>query len=134
MAMDKLPQFGPSIGDHAEPTFGLYFPLLAAKVDAGEFLEPTEHRYGPLERHAYDLYLPPSVDASQKGKLRTIVFVHGGGMVQGDKQIKASKGGAHRNIGTFFANKGYLVVSALSFMSSPHTTHPSPFRSSQTTD
>lgn len=32
-------------------------------------------------------------------------------MVQGDKQIKESKGGAHRNIGTFFANKGYMVVS-----------------------
>lgn len=31
-------------------------------------------------------------------------------MVQGDKQIKPSKGGAHRNIGTFFAERGYMVV------------------------
>jgi acetyl esterase/lipase len=113
MAMDKLPAFGPSIKDHAEPTFKLYFPLLAAKVSEGAFLEPTEHRYGPLERHAYDVYLPSGTEAKEKVKLPTIVFVHGGGMVQGDKQIQASKGGAHRNVGTFFANKGYMVVSPL---------------------
>ncbi|KAJ9123033.1 hypothetical protein QFC22_001222 [Naganishia vaughanmartiniae] len=115
--MNKLPQFGESIGEHVGPTFGLYFPLLAAKVDAGEFLEPTEHSYGPLERHMYDLYLPPSDVASEKGnagrkatKLPMIVFIHGGGMVQGDKQIKPCKGGAHRNIGTFFAKRGYMVI------------------------
>ncbi|KAJ9124593.1 hypothetical protein QFC24_003386 [Naganishia onofrii] len=121
--MDKLSQFGESISAHAGPTFGLYFPLLAEKVDAGAFLEPTEHAYGPLERHVYDLYLPPSSSAdssastekkdkghSDGGKLPVIVFIHGGGMVQGDKQIKPSKGGAHRNIGTFFAERGYMVV------------------------
>jgi acetyl esterase/lipase len=108
MALSKLPALGPSIKAHADATFALYFPLLAAQVDAGAFLKPTEHRYGPLERHAYDVYLPPGDGG--KGRLRTLVFVHGGGMVQGDKQIPESKGGAHRNIGTFFANRGFLVV------------------------
>ncbi|KAJ9093708.1 hypothetical protein QFC21_006304 [Naganishia friedmannii] len=122
--MDKLSQFGVSIGEHAGPTFALYFPLLAAKVDAGEFQEPTEHRYGPSERHVYDLYLPPSPsdtsssttssqvgkkEQGKTGKAPTIVFIHGGGMVQGDKQIEQSRGGAHRNIGTFFAERGYMV-------------------------
>lgn len=111
MAIPQLAAWGPSIKDHADPTFALYFPLLAQKVTEGAFLEPTEHRYGPLERHAYDVYLPPGAHAGGKDKLPTIVFVHGGGMVQGDKQIKESKGGAHRNIGTFFAHKGYMVVS-----------------------
>ena len=111
MAIPRLAALGPAIKDHAGPTFKLYFPLLAEKVSQGAFLAPTEHRYGPLERHAYDVYLPPGAQAKEKNKLPTIVFVHGGGMVQGDKQIKESKGGAHRNIGTFFANKGYMVVS-----------------------
>lgn len=135
MAIPQLRAFGPSIKDHADPTFNLYFPLLAAQVDAGALLEPTENRYGPLERHAYDVYLPPG-DKDGKGKLKTIVFVHGGGMVQGDKQIPESKGGAHRNIGTFFANRGFLVVRpplvplppfsviSTSLTSPPPTDHP----------
>ncbi|KAJ9110540.1 hypothetical protein QFC20_002868 [Naganishia adeliensis] len=123
MAIPQLRAFGPSIKDHADPTFNLYFPLLAAQVDAGAFLEPTEHRYGPLERHAYDVYLPPG-DKDGKGKLKTIVFVHGGGMVQGDKQIPESKGGAHRNIGTFFANRGFLVIIPNYRLRYPNPAHP----------
>jgi acetyl esterase len=58
--------------------------------------------YGRHPRHRLDVYLPETQTAPS---LPILVFVHGGGFVQGDKSRES-------NIGYYFARHGIMTVSA----------------------
>ena len=56
--------------------------------------------YGEHERHKVDIYIPEK-PTSQKG---AILFIHGGGWHDGDKQI-------HNKDAEYFCNRGYICAS-----------------------
>ncbi|WP_185803719.1 alpha/beta hydrolase [Pontivivens nitratireducens] len=74
--------------------------------------EQRELSYGPLERHAYDLYEPANagVDAP------LILFVHGGSWMEGSKDI-------YRFLGTALGDAGYPVA-VVNYRLSPGTVFP----------
>lgn len=79
-------------------TRALYRPLLNL-APAGE--EQLDQRYGPDERHRLDVYRP-------RGPSRaTVVYVHGGGFVAGDKN---GDGVYYRNVGCWLARNGFTAV------------------------
>jgi len=103
--MDHLPALGTDIGQNAIPTFKTYAPLLGAASPT--FFQPSTYHYSSdnnITRHELDVYLPET-----PGKHPVMVFVHGGGLIKGDKQMPFR--GAHQNVGTFFAKRGYTTVS-----------------------
>ncbi len=107
--MEHLAALGTDIGQNAIPTFKTYGPLLGAA--APTFFKPQTYRYSSDEsitRHELDVYLP---EPEAQGKNPVMVFVHGGGLVKGDKQMPFP--GAHQNVGTFFAKRGYITVSLI---------------------
>lgn len=52
-------------------------------------------------KHRLDLFLPDRRDFT------TVVFVHGGNWMEGDKSLHVSGADLYANIGRFFANQGY---------------------------
>ena len=74
--------------------------------------EQRDLSYGPLERHAYDLYEPANagVDAP------LILFVHGGSWMEGSKDI-------YRFLGTALGDAGYPVA-VVNYRLSPGTVFP----------
>jgi acetyl esterase len=73
----------------------------------------TEHdvAYGPDERHRLDVYRP-SESARRTGE--TVVFLHGGGFVRGDKAER-------ENIGYYFARQGIVTLVANYRLAPAHT-------------
>lgn len=112
--IDNLPALGTHIFQSLPGTFKLYFPALTAAQASDNWIQSAgEIRYGPEERHVADVYRPttdPLNDASSvSGPLRTLIWVHGGGLSQGDKSLPMCRA-VYANVGHFFASKGYLVV------------------------
>lgn len=62
-----------------------------------DFIFPENVSYGSHERHTLDIYIPKTVKANNA----IILFVHGGGWNQGDKEI-------HRPDAEFFCNEEYI--------------------------
>lgn len=67
------------------------------------------------DKHALDLFLPKAADGRSSTGERsegwpTIVFVHGGGWTHGDRAYGLFGIDPYRNIGRFFASRGYGVV------------------------
>jgi acetyl esterase/lipase len=93
------------IGPHFDPeilreTLALYRPLLprvSEKVGVHQDVP-----YGSDARQRLDLYAP----AGARG-LPILIYVPGGGFVGGDKRVED---GFYANIGTHFAERGYLVL------------------------
>jgi carboxylesterase type B len=102
--MDQLSSLGTSIAQTVGPTFKVYAPLLGAARSS--FAVPQTFRYSQeaITRHELDVYLPAGTGA----KSPVMVFVHGGGMNKGDKQLPLP--GAHQNVGTFFSKRGFVTV------------------------
>jgi triacylglycerol lipase len=60
-----------------------------------------DHRYGEHERHRLDLFIPPGAKGAP-----TLLFVHGGGFVQGDKTTPGSP--FYDNVGYWAASQGII--------------------------
>jgi acetyl esterase/lipase len=108
--MDNIASIGEtSIAKIVFPTFGIYFPLQIARKDEIFKNPPVEHSYGSHTRQKLDVYLPPS--ATKEGeKLPCVVFVYGGGLVQGDKRIGPTQGAIYGNVGEYFSSRGFVTV------------------------
>ena len=59
-----------------------------------------------LDKHRLDLFLP----VAGEDAFATLVWVHGGGWSAGDRAVGAFGIRPHRNLGRFFAARGYAVV------------------------
>lgn len=85
-------------GEVLAATRALYRPLLDL-APVGE--EQIDVVYGPHERHRLDVYRPVN---KSRG---TVVYVHGGGFVAGDKN---GDGVYYRNVGCWLARQGFTAV------------------------
>lgn len=85
-------------GEVLAATRALYRPLLDL-ASAG--VEQIDQVYGAHERHRLDVYRP------QGNSRATVVYVHGGGFVAGDKN---GDGVYYRNIGCWLARQGFTAV------------------------
>lgn len=95
----QLAAFGTNFdGDVLAATRALYRPLLDLSP-VGE--EQKDLVYGPHERHRLDVYRPVGQSRA------TVVYVHGGGFVAGDKN---GDGVYYRNIGCWLARQGFTAV------------------------
>ncbi|WP_439590095.1 alpha/beta hydrolase [Hydrogenophaga sp.] len=95
----QLAVFGTNFdGDVLAATRALYRPLLDLSP-VGE--EQKDQVYGPHERHRLDVYRPVGQSRA------TVVYVHGGGFVAGDKN---GDGVYYRNIGCWLARQGFTAV------------------------
>ena len=108
---DKLPSLGTAISAVVPPTLQLYIPLLQANEPAIRSTKRTTHSYGPHERHQLDVY-HPSTPHTRNGRRPVLLFLYGGGLINGAKQIPGpAQGLAYTNLGHFFAAKfGFTVV------------------------
>ncbi|RMA59957.1 acetyl esterase/lipase [Acidovorax sp. 100] len=95
----QLAAFGAAFdGEVLTGTRALYRPLLDLAPSGDEHLDQV---YGPHERHRLDVYRP-------SGRSRaTVMYVHGGGFVAGDKN---GDGSFYRNIGCWLARQGFTAV------------------------
>ena len=89
-------------------------------VDAGLAYERAEHPVGLTrlnlayrsdseddpEKHKLDFFLPDNAEPGWP----TLVFVHGGGWTSGDRATRVLGVEPYRNIGRFYAARGYGVV------------------------
>ena len=73
-----------------------------ARLPAEQVVKDIPYRTGAAadEKHRLDLFLPNGEDWS------TVVFIHGGGWTNGDKDLKAGGADVYSNIGRFFAEHG----------------------------
>jgi acetyl esterase/lipase len=85
-------------------TTALIAPL-HAKASAEGVRLTRDHRYGPADRHRLDLFEP-----SKRGSelLPVLLFVHGGGFVQGDKTAPNSP--FYDNVGLWAVRNGLIGV------------------------
>ena len=97
-------QFNPRV---LAATRDLYLPLQKqASRDGVRIINDIS--YGNDELHTIDIYLPQEKPASAP----IIVFLHGGGMVAGDKDMGNTDGLLYGNIPTFFARQGMIGINA----------------------
>lgn len=105
--LDQLPPLGRAIGDIVMPTFKLYTPLLEGNKTAIQSTKRTTHRYGIHDRQQLDVYYP-SKPHTRNNRRPVLIFLYGGGLVNGAKQINNL---VHTNVGHFFAEKfGFTTV------------------------
>lgn len=106
--MDQLPPLGKAIGDIVKPTLGIYAPLLTKNAETIRSVPKETHSYGPTERQQLDIYTPANPSLIN-GRKAVLVFIYGGGFVNGQKTFPGFL--AHANIASFFALKyGYTVL------------------------
>lgn len=111
--MQQLPTIPREIGPSVLPTFKTYEPLLRANANAIKSTKFETFTYGNHPRQTLDVYYPsqkrrPSVLSSNNPVL---IFLHGGGLVNGSKTLPLADGLAHANVGHFFAERlGYTTV------------------------
>jgi acetyl esterase len=104
---EKIAALGAIIGDtvHAA-TKELYFPLLK-QVKWPEIAVHRDLAYGPdLERNLLDVHVP----AGLTGKAPVVAYIHGGGMIAGNKVDES--GLVHGNVLNYFASHGVIGVNA----------------------
>lgn len=95
----RLAAFGTVFdGEVLGATRAIYRPLLDLEPVG---VEQLDQAYGPHERHRLDVYRPAGTS------LATVVYVHGGGFVAGDKN---GDGVFYRNVGCWLARQGFTAV------------------------
>ena len=70
----------------------------------------TEHTYGPFPRQKLDVYLPTDTSSDSPAKLPCVVYLYGGGLINGAKRMPPAKGAIYGNVGHFFAQRGFVAV------------------------
>jgi acetyl esterase/lipase len=100
-----------------QPTLWVGMRFLYDEVELPEeqILKDLPYRTGPdadSQRHRLDLFLPDaatladSAKADSVGGWPTVVFVHGGGWTEGDKDLRIGYEDVYGNIGRFLAARG----------------------------
>jgi acetyl esterase/lipase len=84
-------------------TRDLYAPLVARPADVGATVE-RDQAYGPDPRHRLDVFHQGDTGAQRP----VVVFVHGGGFVQGDKG--AADAPFYNNFGAWAVRAGFVGV------------------------
>lgn len=128
--MEKLKDIPTEIGPSVPLTMAVYGPLLKENATAIQSTRRQTFTYGNHERQKLDVYYPaktqkrrPSIYSSNNPVL---VFVHGGGLVNGSKTLPLADGLAYANLGHFFAEKlGYTTVIPDYRLMSHGARHPS---------
>ena len=111
--MDTLPQLGSDVMEILGPTFEAYASLLLSNEDKIKSTKRETHQYGPESRQALDIYYPDTRASSSPFKAKPVlIFLYGGGFVQGDKtRTGYANDLVFANIGHYFASKhGFTVV------------------------
>jgi acetyl esterase/lipase len=85
-------------GEVLAATRAIYQPVLNFEPNGSE---QADQPYGPHERHRLDVYRPAGSSRA------TVVYVHGGGFVAGDKN---GDGTFYRNVGFWLASQGFTAV------------------------
>lgn len=101
----KIAELGNDLSDHViEATYSLYEPLYKqmAEADAANVTMHNDLAYGEHALQTLDIYQPAQVLA---GKNPILIYIHGGGFVEGDKAN-------HANLGNYFAKQGCFVICA----------------------
>src|SRR5262245_26739488 len=97
----RIAEIGPRFDqDIVQETFGLYQPLLTRTPEGVRVQQDVS--YAGDERQRLDLYAP-----AEAAGLPILVYVPGGGFVGGDKR---NEHGFYANIGSYFAERGFLVL------------------------
>jgi acetyl esterase/lipase len=86
-----------------EATRDLFAPIVPGPRDVGATVQ-RDLRYGPDERHRLDVFLAGKSAAPRP----MVVFVHGGGFVQGDKGGEGAP--FYNNFGAWAARAGFVGV------------------------
>lgn len=82
---------------------GIKFLYDEAELPAAQEIEDLRYKTdSALEKHRLDLFLPDSTVVGWP----TVVFIHGGGWVEGDKDLSVGGADVYGNIGRFFARRG----------------------------
>jgi len=111
--MDQIKQLPRSIGASVMPTIKTYEPLLRANASAIRATKFETFTYGSHPRQALDVYYPtqrrrPSVSS---GNVPVLIFLYGGGFVNGSKTLPFADELAYSNVGHFFADTlGYTTI------------------------
>jgi acetyl esterase/lipase len=100
------PRWGRDIIGHRQAVIECYTPVVAATPKDSVTVERNV-RYGPHERHVLDLFLPVSHASPAAPKLDTVVFVHGGAFVRGNKSVN---GEIYDNVCYWFASQGLAAI------------------------
>jgi acetyl esterase/lipase len=101
----KIESLGRAFGPGAiAATAALYAPLQEQRPYAGIRIH-RDLKYGPDERNRLDVFVPDPLPAETRP---TLVFVHGGDFVAGDKVLPKSS--FYENIGVWAARHGMIGV------------------------
>ncbi len=89
-------------------------PDVAAGVGISANLLYKQPGGDPKDKDRLDIYTPPQAKPGEKSPV--IVFIHGGGLFQGDKKL-------YTRLGQFLANEGFVAV-VPNHRLSPDVSHP----------
>jgi acetyl esterase/lipase len=111
LGMDQIKVLNDSLGQAISavlPGTGKAFvPLLMKNKEAIHSIPPTTEAYGSHPRQKLDVY--PSAKDSKNSPI--LVFLHGGGLVRGDKIVpNIPDEMVYANLGTYFASRGVTTV------------------------
>lgn len=105
----KLREIGKAWGrDVLIATRALYLPL-QEKAPRDGVKVTRDIAYGSDKKHRLDIFEPTARPARA---MPVVVFVHGGGLIRGDKELRGAKGLMYGNVPTYFARNGMLGVNA----------------------
>jgi triacylglycerol lipase len=88
---------------------GALYAKLQHSAEHGGVRVVADVKYGPDALQAFDLYVP---ERSTAAPAPIVVYLHGGGLVSGDKVSGGTDGLIYGNIGMFFARHGIIGVNA----------------------
>jgi acetyl esterase/lipase len=115
----RLAEIGPvyqsDLRKYIPETMALFPPLLATMPKAGVTVT-RDLAYGPDPKQRLDVYQPDAATG-----LPVAVFVHGGALVAGDKNVNAE---IYGNVLYFFAQRGFLGIN-MTYRLAPQHTYPS---------
>jgi len=109
-----------------EPTKEAFVPVLEKQRSKIEGIERKTFKYGATVRNQLDVFYPPTgaVDVGAS-KPPILFFIYGGGFYSGDRVFSPPFDLGYRNVGAFFARRGFLTVIP-DYTLCPPATYPLP--------
>src|SRR5579862_5886742 len=92
-------------GEVLQKTQPLFLPLLA-KVSRADIAVTKDLSYGDDPKQKLDIYAPAKAVHGRP----VIVYIHGGGLVRGDKDEEGTQGLINSNVPVYFAHHGMIGV------------------------
>jgi len=107
--MEKLPSMGTEIMKVLMPTIHAFVPELQKNKSTILSIPRVEYIYGSHPRQKLDMYTAVSSPSTSP----ILIFLYGGGLVQGDKIVPPQlvpDSLVYHNLGSFFAQRGYTTI------------------------